>query len=307
MYRAKQLGPGSYSLLGEVVTAPSAHAGPTAVTPHEHALVAHERAIARHELKHAQLREANEKLVLAALDAQELLSAAERARQRQADFMAAVAEELANPFAPIRLASAMLGRPQSDETLLPRVQAIIEQQAQQMSRLVAAAGERARSRAANLAPAEQSSDLTAVIYAAVSDIRQTMDWRHQSLSVTMPAGPLWVRGDAERLQQLLGNLLDNASKYTPDTGTVRLEAVVDGTTVVLSVTDDGIGITPVVVPRLFEPFGHDSHALGFNGVSTGIGLPVVRVLVNELGGTVVAHSAGNGHGSRFVVTLPRPA
>jgi len=113
-----------------------------------------------------------------------------------------------------------------------------------------------------------------------------------------------VQGDSDRLLHLLGNLLENASKYTPDGGTVRLEAAVDGSTVVLSVTDDGIGITPEGVPRLFEPFGHDSHAYGFNGVSTGIGLPVVRVLVNELGGTVVAQSAGNGHGSRFVVTLP---
>lgn len=304
MYRAKQLGPGSFCLRGEVVTAPSAGAAPTAVTPHEQALVAHERSIARRDQRHAQLREANEKLVLAALDAQDLLNAAEQASQRQAEFMAAVAEELANPFAPIRLASAMLGRPQNDEPLLPRVQALIEQQAQQMARLVAAAGERARKQAAATAAADQASDLTTVIYAAGSDIRQTMDWRHQSLSVTMPAGPLRVQGDSDRLLHLLGNLLENASKYTPDGGTVRLEAAVDGSTVVLSVTDDGIGITPEGVPRLFEPFGHDSHAYGFNGVSTGIGLPVVRVLVNELGGTVVAQSAGNGHGSRFVVTLP---
>ncbi len=72
----------------------------------------------------------------------------------------------------------------------------------------------------------------------------------------------------------------------------------------LTVSDDGIGIAPDVIPGIFEPFGQDSRAIGLNGASTGIGLPVVRVLVTELGGTVTAESAGNGRGSRFVVTLP---
>ena len=74
--------------------------------------------------------------------------------------------------------------------------------------------------------------------------------------------------------------------------------------VVLVLTDDGIGIASAVVPHIFEPFGQDSRAIGFNGTSTGIGLPVVRALVTELGGTVTCDSAGSGHGSRFVVTLP---
>ena len=120
----------------------------------------------------------------------------------------------------------------------------------------------------------------------------------------MPAGPLHVRGDAQRLSHVLGNLLDNASKYTPDGGTIRLDAAVQGASAVLTVSDDGIGIAPGLVRRIFEPFGQDSRAIGFNGASNGIGLPVVRALVTELGGTVAADSAGNGHGSRFVVTLP---
>ena len=131
-----------------------------------------------------------------------------------------------------------------------------------------------------------------------------MELRFQRLTLDVPAGPIAVVGDPDRSAHLLVNLLDNASKFTPDHGAIRLEAVVDGRNVLLTVTDDGIGITPSFVPRLFEPFGQDSRAMGFNGVGVGIGLPVVRALVKEMGGTVTAESAGNGRGSRFIVTLP---
>ena len=259
---------------------------------------------AAHERRHAQLQEANEQLVLAALDAQALQAAAERAQQRQADFMAAVAEELGNPFAPIRVAAAMLGRASDDKLLLPRAQALVDQQAARMARLVAAAGARARAAGLLAATGPQVSDLVAVIDGAVRDARPVLLLRQQRLTVVVPAGPIRVRGDAPRLGHVLGNLLDNASKYTPDSGTIRLDATVQGASAVLVVSDDGIGIAPAVVPHIFEPFGQDSRAIGFNGTSIGIGLPVVRALVHELGGTVAADSAGNGRGSRFVVTLP---
>ncbi len=292
MYLAKSQGPGRFSLHGERASPP-----PLAQTAREQALAAHER-------RHAQLQEANEHLVLAALDAQELQAAAQRALQRQTDFMAAVAEELGNPFAPIRLAAAMLGRPAADAVLLARAQAVVDQQSARMSRLVEAAGARARAASTHTALGPQVSDFKAVIDGAVRDAGPVLGLRQQRLSVQLQDGPIAVRGDAERLGHVLGNLLDNASKYTPDGGTIRLDGVVHGTSAVLTVTDDGIGITPAVVPHIFEPFGQDSRAIGFNGASTGIGLPVVRALVTELGGTVVADSAGNGRGSRFVVTLP---
>lgn len=297
MYRAKRHGPGRFALHGDLAPQPLGSPPPAAISAQQQALAAHER-------RHAQLQEANEQLVLAALGAQELQAAAERAQQRQADFMAAVAEELGNPFAPIRLAAAMLGRTSGDEVLLPRVQALVDQQAARMSRLVETASARSRAASKLTATGPQVSDLVAVIDTAVRDARPVLDLRQQRLTVVVPAGPITVRGDAERLSHVLGNLLDNASKYTPDSGTIRLDAVVQDASVVLTVTDDGIGITPAVVPHIFEPFGQDSRAIGFNGASTGIGLPVVRALVTELGGTVAADSAGNGHGSRFVVTLP---
>jgi signal transduction histidine kinase len=267
-------------------------------------MTAHEQALAAHERRHAQMQQANEQLVLAALGAQELQAAAERAQKRQADFMAAVVQELGDPFAPIRLAASMAGRASDPESLLPRVQAMVDQQASRVSRLVNAASTRSGI-GGPLQPAnQQACDLVAIIDATVSDLHQFMDLRQQRLTVAVPVGPIAVQGDAERVSHVLGNLLDNASKYSPDNGSIRLDVTVQGESVVLSVSDDGIGITPDVVPRIFEPFGQDSRAIGFNGASTGIGLPVVRVLVTELGGTVVAESAGNGSGSRFVVTLP---
>jgi signal transduction histidine kinase len=260
--------------------------------------------MAAHARRHAQLREANEQLVLAALGAKELQAAAESAQQRHADLMDAVAEELGNPHAPIRVAAAMLGRVAGDEVLLPRVQTLVAQQTAHMLRLVQQAIARARAMGSLLPVGQQVCDLAGVIDAAVRDARPMMALRHQRLTVVVPAGPITVRGDGERMNHVLGNLLDNASKYTSDHGTVRLDAVVHQDHIEISVTDDGIGIAPDAVPRIFEPFGHDTRAIGFNGISTGIGLPVVRVLVGELGGTVAAHSAGSGRGSRFAVTLP---
>ena len=305
MYRAKRQGPGRVALHGDgAAQPPGSPPGSPPESPPLAASIAHEQALSAHERRFAQLQEANEHLVLAVLGAQELQAAAERAQQRQADFMAAVAEELGNPFAPIRVAAAMLGRTSDGETLLPRAQALVDQQAARMSRLVQAAGARSHAAGMMMATGPQTSDLVAVIDTAVHDARPVLNLRQQQLTVAAPAGPITVRGDAERLSHVLGNLLDNASKYTPDNGTIRLDAAVQGASAVLVVTDDGIGIAPAVVPLIFEPFGQDSRAIGFNGASTGIGLPVVRALVTELGGTVTADSAGSGHGSRFVVTLP---
>jgi len=296
MYLAKHQGAGSFVFHGEGQAGP---AGGPAAAPRAQA-----QALAAHQRRNAQLQEANERLVVAALGAQTLHAAAERARLQQAELMAAVAEELGDPMAPIRLATAMLGRAAGDEPLLPRVKTIIEQQVAHMSRLLGAASDLSGLGGGAPGSVDVVSELGPVIADAVLDSRPAMDLRQQRLVVSVQPGPLAVRGDAQRLAQVLRNLLDNASKYSRDQGTVWLTAVADGAQVVLTVADDGIGITPMALPGLFEPFGHDSHALGFNGVGVGIGLPVVRVLVAALGGTVVAQSAGRGRGSRFVVTLP---
>ena len=259
------------------------------------------------ERRLVDLREANEHLVLAALTARELQTAAERARQRHTVFLAAVADELRNPMAPIRIAAAMLGGLPTDEQLLPRVQGIVEQQLTQMSRLLGELVDASNVDTGGLALERRPVDMGHVIDAAVAASRPAMDERGQRFESHRPPGALEMQGDAVRLEQVVSNLLDNASKHTYDGGRISLSVVVTADSLALTVSDDGIGITPQMLPYVFEPFVQDTHALGFHGVGLGIGLTVVRALVRAHGGDLVAHSAGAGRGSQFVVTLPLAA
>ncbi len=264
-------------------------------------------AAADPERRLVDLREANEHLVLVALSARELQTAAERARQRHTAFLAAVADELRNPMAPIRIASAMLGGLPTDERLLPRVQGLVEQQMTQMSRLVGELVDASAVDTGGLALDRRPVNLVQVIDAAVAFCRPAMDERRQRFEFHRPPGALQMQGDAVRLEQIVSNLLDNASKHTYDGGRIRLSVVVTADSLALTVSDDGIGITPQMLPYVFEPFVQDTRALGFHGVGLGIGLTVVRALVRAHDGDLVAHSAGAGRGSKFVVTLPLAA
>jgi diguanylate cyclase (GGDEF)-like protein len=304
MYRAKRHGPGSYAFQGQLPAGGPQRQAPVATPPLESTRP--EPAWASQERRNAELREANERLVLAALGAQELQAAAERARQRQAELMALVAQELKNPLAPVCLAMAMLGRARSDEPLLQRVQAIIEQQARHMSRLVGAVHDVASAEAGTLKLEREEVDLTGVIDTALSGCRASMDVRAQRFSAQLPGTAVRLMGDRARLTQMVCNLLDNASKYTPDGGEIGLSLEVAGDAAVLTVSDNGIGITAQALPEIFEPFATDTQALGFNGVGRGIGLAAVRVLVEAHGGKVRAFSEGSMQGSRFVVTFALP-
>jgi signal transduction histidine kinase len=113
-----------------------------------------------------------------------------------------------------------------------------------------------------------------------------------------------VFADPVRLVQVFGNLLENASKYTPEGGELALDVSVQGPNVVVAISDNGIGITPEALPHLFKIFVQDAHAVAFDRGGFGIGLAVVQELVLEHGGAVVATSAGKGRGSQFRVTLP---
>ena len=259
------------------------------------------------ESRLADLREANEKLVLAVLTAQELQAAAERARQRQLALLAAAADELRNPMAPVRIVSAMLGRTPADELLLPRLQHIVERQMTNLSRLVGNLVDAAKLDSGGLQLDRHLVDMARVIDRAVAAGQPMMVERGQHFELQRPPGPLDVLGDAARLEQVVSNLLDNASKYTHEGGRISLSVVVAADTLTLTVADNGIGITPQMLPHAFEPFLQDAQALGSSGVGLGIGLTVARALVQAHGGTIAVHSAGVSRGSQFVVTLPRAA
>ena len=248
------------------------------------------------------MREANELLVIAALSAQHLRTSAERALERQRNVLALVAHELRNPLTPISMIAGRLARVPSEE--LPRMQKLIEGQVQHMSRLVEDLLDVSRVKTGKLRLDCHRVDLLQIIHEAMEICRPVMLSGNLLFSAKLPECAVLVNGDPVRLAQILGNLLGNAAKYTPAGGTVVLSVIVEIDTVELSILDTGIGISPKALPFIFEPFVQDVHAIGFNGAGLGIGLTVVRELVESHGGTVIGKSAGDGQGSEFVVRLP---
>lgn len=302
MYRAKRHGLDSF--VSDAPGGDPRSVEPPALASLQQPLNHFEHALDAFGQRHAEMREANEQLVLAALSAQGLQAAAEQAQRRQTEFLAVLAHELRNPLTPIRTAAATLARFESDEPMLPRMQAVIERQVAHLSRLVDDLLDVSRANTGKLRLERRGVEMRGIVDTAVDACRPAMDVRLQRLEIHMPGRALTVDGDPVRLAQILSNLLDNASKYTPDGGEIGLAVEVAGDAVVITVSDTGIGISAEGLPHVFDPFVQDTRAIGFNSAGLGIGLTVVRELVEAHGGSVIASSPGTGLGSRFVVTLP---
>ncbi len=265
------------------------------------------RAPAAVEVPVQHLREVNERLVIAAVQAQQQqLDALERTRELQVRFLAMVAHELRNPLMPIRTAAELLLRARDDESMLTRLQGVIQRQVAQMSRLVDDLLDTSRITSGRMRLERGAVDLATVLETARDSCQAAIDSRLQRLEWSV-TGPLATEGDAVRLAQVFSNLLDNASKYTPRGGRVALRATLEGDSILVSVSDDGRGISASAMPHLFDLFAQDPRTFAFGHGGFGVGLAVVRELVDAHGGTVVARSAGEEQGSEFVVTLPRSA
>ena len=217
-------------------------------------------------------------------------------------FLGVLAHELRHPLAPIRNAAELLGRVSAEE--LPRIQAMIARQVKHMARIVDDLLDVKRVGTGKLQLEPSLIDMRDVICAAATAARPMIDARQQHFALQVVPDALPMLGDSMRLEQVVRNLLDNASKYTPKGGTIQLSTVIVDGTLVMSVADTGIGIPGETLPLVFEPFVQDRSAVAFNGAGLGIGLTVVRQLVEAHGGQIVAHSAGSGMGSQFVLTLP---
>jgi signal transduction histidine kinase len=226
----------------------------------------------------------------------------ELARREMADYMAVVAHELRNPLVPIRTAAALLGRVRIEE--IPRIQGIIERQVTRIAGLIADLVDIARLDSGKLRLQRQVVDMRAIVTEAVDDCRPAMNARSQHLEIDLPSAEIEVDGDPGRLVQIVCNLLDNASKYTPIGGVLGLSLGRVGDDLSLVVSDNGIGISAAALPHLFERFVQESRATDFNRSGLGIGLAVVLELVRAHGGVVEARSQGLGRGSQFIVTLP---
>ncbi|HEY1137559.1 MAG TPA: diguanylate cyclase [Xanthomonadaceae bacterium] len=297
MYRAKRLGSTSCMFHADGVD-DDAH--DPAIR--NHPINSYDIAYATNQRRASMLREANEQLVMAALSAQDLQAAAEHSQQRQKEFLALVAHELRNPLTPLGVAVSLLRG--SDAQSQARMQRIIEQQLAHMSRLIGDLLDLSRSSTGKLRLHFRDVDLLELINDVARASRHAMDTRLQRFHLDLPLQPITLVADPIRLSQILSNLLDNASKYTPEGGEIHLTAGMRGENVVISVADNGIGISAAGLWRVFEPFAQDTHAMAFNGQGLGIGLTVVKELVEGHGGTVDVVSAGVGLGSEFVLTLP---
>lgn len=250
------------------------------------------------------LREANEQLVISALTAQELEAHAAEVHRRQIQFLATVAHELRNPLTPIQTVADVLKHGCPDEAVLARLQAVIEDQVTHMSRLIDDLLDGSRVSTGKFRLERSTADIIGALKQAIETCCREMDMRRQRLLAPLPMGPLNVRGDPVRLAQIFGNLLDNASKYTPEGGEIALAVEVIDQALVITVSDNGIGITAETLPYVFDLFVQGSSALSHHNGGLGIGLAVVRELVEAHDGTVVVRSPGRNLGSKFIVTLP---
>ena len=299
MYRAKRRGRGGYAVHAETTRRPAIGRG--AVLPRlARRLTARMRSLASREQLIAQLREGNEQLRAAAAGAGQVQDAALVAQQQQMGFMNLLAHQLRNPLAPIRTATELLTRVPPQE--LPRLQAIIERQVGHLARMVGDLLEMSRASMGKLKLESVPVDLSQVLLESAHSCRPVMERRQQRFIVKV-APHLPIEGDPIRLGKIFCNLLNNASKFTPEGGEIILSAAAVGESAVVAVSDSGVGISAETLPAIFEPFVRDKDAAAFDGEGLGIGLTAVRDLVEAHDGTVTAESAGSGLGSRFVVTL----
>lgn len=252
------------------------------------------------------LREAHERLVIAALRTKEMEADAQDTHRRQMAFLMTVAHELRNPLMPLRLAALMLDGARGNDVEHAKLQDTIKGQVAQMSRLIGDLLDGSRISTGKFRLERTLIDICAVLERAVETCRPAMDERGQTFSCTIPPGPVMVLGDAVRLVQAFSNLLENSSKYTPHGGRISMAGALRAKALVVSISDSGIGITPTALPHVFEMFARDAHAAVLNHGGLGIGLAVVRELIRAHEGTVVARSEGLDQGCEFVVSLPVP-
>ena len=225
--------------------------------------------------------------------------------QRKDEFLATLAHELRNPLAPISNALQMMRLAGAQDQTTEEARAIIERQVRQMVRIVDDLLDVSRITRGKLELRKQPVELSEVLKCAVETSQPFIDAMQHQLLIKIPSSPIHLMGDATRLAQVFANLLNNSAKYMDRGGQIELIVEERAHDVVVSVQDSGIGIPPDALPHIFGMFHQVNHALERAQGGLGIGLTLVRKLVELHGGEIAAYSDGVGKGSRFVVTLPR--
>ena len=224
--------------------------------------------------------------------------------RRKNEFLAMLAHELRNPLAPIRNAVEILRMLDIPDPNLHWANDIITRQVEQLVRLVDDLLDISRITGGKIQLRKEAVDVAVAVARAVETSRPLIDARRHELSVSLPTAPVHVAADLVRLSQVLSNLLNNAAKYTEEGGRIRLEVARESDEVVFRVQDNGIGISPDMVPCIFDLFIQVDRSIDRSQGGLGVGLTLVRQLVEMHGGSVQAFSEGPNRGSEFVVRLP---
>jgi PAS domain S-box-containing protein len=229
----------------------------------------------------------------------------ELSERRMLEFLAMLSHELRNPLAPIRNAIYMMHLKEVADAELKWAIDVIDRQTAQLTRLVDDLLEVSRVTSGNITLHRERLDLTEAITNAIEGSRPLIDARGHQLEVVIPDEPLLVEGDLTRLTQIVVNLLNNAAKYTPEGGEIQLRVEQQNTLLRIHVRDNGTGIAQDALQNIFDLFVQGKRTLDRSEGGLGIGLTLVRRLVEMHGGSVSAFSPGPGKGSEFIVTLPR--
>jgi PAS domain S-box-containing protein len=223
--------------------------------------------------------------------------------RRKDEFLAMLSHELRNPLAAITNAVELLDL-EKDAAFQQKARTIIRRQVGNLVVLVNDLLEVSRVLSGRIQLHEEELDLRGVAQQAVETARTLIDQRKHRLNVAFPQEPVWVLGDAIRLEEVIVNLLSNAAKYTPEGGDIWLSIEEEGEEVVIRVRDSGVGIAPDLLPQIFDLFTQAQRTLDRSQGGLGIGLTVVRKVIEMHGGTTEAHSSGLGQGSEFIVRMP---
>ena len=240
-------------------------------------------------------------------DALEVQAEALREADRRKDeFLATLSHELRNPLAPLRHGLDILHRaPNGDRA--DEIRQMMDRQLAHLVRLIDDLLDVSRISQGKIELRKARIQVADIIGSATEISRPIIDASGHALRIDLPKDPVWLEADHTRLSQVVGNLLNNAAKYTPEGGVIRLSARADGEDVVISVADNGIGIPREMLSEVFQLFAQVDHHLDRARGGLGIGLALVRQLVVLHGGTVEANSAGIDRGSTFTIRVPLSA
>lgn len=234
---------------------------------------------------------------------QQAMALKETDRQKD-EFLALLGHELRNPLAPIRNALHILLQPNVDQAVVGQLKGMMDKQINHLTRLVDDLLDVSRISRGKIELRKESVALAAAASNAIESVRPLIEARNHTLATSLPAEAVHIEADPTRLEQILVNLLNNAAKYTPRGGQISLTATIEDGQAVIRVCDNGVGMPPELLPKVFNLFAQAEASLDRSDGGLGIGLTLVKKLVNMHGGEVAAFSEGRDKGSEFVVRLP---